>query len=394
MRFSLLAIQVLLLDLGSAFTHPSLLHTKADLDRVIAKVKANSEPWKTGWTILTSNSHASATYKPSPQATIYRGKCDGCPAENYSKLYNDAAAAYALALRWKISGDTSFANAARAILDGWASTLKEIGGNSDKFLASGIYGYQLANAAEILRSYSGWPASSLNKFSTMMRDVFYPMNNRFMVKHNDAAVDHYWANWELANIATMQAIGILSDNQTMYNEAVGYFKNGQGNGALPKAIWKVHTEAGFGKKLGQNQEAGRDQGHATLDFSLLGVIAQQSYNQGDDLFALLDNRILAGSEYVTKYNLGHDVPYSTYTNSDVTQPGISSSGRGAIRPAWELIHAHYSSVKGLNASWTGQMRDLVNKQSGGAEGGGGNYGGSSGGFDQLGYGTLMYRLKA
>jgi hypothetical protein len=38
------------------------------------------------------------------------------------------------------------------------------------------------------------------------------------------------------------------------------------------------------------------------------------------------------------------------------------------------------------------MRDFVNKQSGGAEGGGGNYGTTSGGFDQLGYGTLMYRL--
>ncbi|KAI8941893.1 hypothetical protein NX059_000007 [Plenodomus lindquistii] len=393
MRFSTLALQLLLPGLGSAFTHPGLLHTQADLDRVIAKVKANSEPWKTGWTILTNNGHASATYKGDPQPTVIRGKCDGC-TENYSKLYKDAAAAYALALRWKISGDNTFADTSKTILDGWAKTLKVIDGNSDKFLASGIYGYQLANAAEILRTYSGWPAASLTAFKTMMRDVFYPMNSRFMILHNDAAVDHYWANWELANIATMQAIGILSDNKTMYDEAMNYFKNGQGNGALPKAIWKVHTEAGSDKPLGQNQEAGRDQGHATLDFSLLGVIAQQAYNQGDDMFAYLSNRILAGSEYVTKYNLGYDVPYSSYTNSDVTQPGISPAGRGAIRPAWELIYAHYSSLKGLNASWTGQMRDLVNEQSGGAEGGGGNYGSTSGGFDQLGYGTLMYRLKA
>jgi hypothetical protein len=295
MRISYLTAQVLLAGQGFAYTHPGLLHTGADFTRVAAKVKANSEPWKTGWTILTSNSHASATYKASPQATVYRGTCDGCASENYSKLFNDAAAAYALALRWKISGDTSFADASKSILDGWASTLKVISGNSDKFLASGIYGYQLANAAEILRAYSGWPASNLKTFVTMMRNVFYPMNHDFLiVRHNDAAIDHYWANWDLANIATMQAIGILSDNTTMYNEAVNYFKNGGGNGALPRAIWKLHTEAGSGKSLGQNQEAGRDQGHATLDFSLLGVIAQQSYNQGDDLFALLNNRILAG----------------------------------------------------------------------------------------------------
>ncbi|KAF2652500.1 GPI anchored protein [Lophiostoma macrostomum CBS 122681] len=394
MRISVFASQALLTGLGFAFTHPGLLHTGADFERVVAKVKANSEPWKTGWTILTSNSHASATYKASPQATVIRGTCDGCASENYSKLFNDAAAAYALALRWKISGDTSFADTGKSILDAWASTLKVINGTSDKFLASGIYGYQLANAAEVLRSYSGWPASNFNALSTMLVSVFYPMNHAFLVNHNGATIDHYWANWDLANIATMQAIGVLSDNQTMYNEAVNYFKTGAGNGALPKAIWKLYTESGSTKGLGQNQEAGRDQGHATLDFSLLGVIAQQSYNQGDDLFGYLSNRILAGSEYCAKYNVNKTVPYATYTNSDVTQTIISNASRGTVRPAWELLYAHYSSLKGLNASWTGKMRDYVVEQSGGAEGGGGNYGSTSGGFDQLGYGTLMYRLDA
>jgi hypothetical protein len=41
----------------------------------------------------------------------------------------------------------------------------------------------------------------------------------------------------------------------------------------------------------------------------------------------------------------------------------------------------------------GQYRDLVNNANGGAEGGGGNYGPNSGGYDQLGYGTLTFRLK-
>lgn len=73
-----------------------------------------------------------------------------------------------------------------------------------------------------------------------------------------------------------------------------YFKTGAGMGALTNAIWYTHIEEGSGKHLGQGQEAGRDQGHATLDFALLGVLAQQAYNQGEDLFALNDNLILAG----------------------------------------------------------------------------------------------------
>jgi len=37
------------------------------------------------------------------------------------------------------------------ILNEWSSTLTAIEGISDRFLASGIYGYQFANAGEILR---------------------------------------------------------------------------------------------------------------------------------------------------------------------------------------------------------------------------------------------------
>lgn len=92
----------------------------------------------------------------------------------------------------------------------------------------------------------------------------------------------------------MHATGVLADDQSKIDEAIAYFENGHGNGAIEHAIWTLHEEEGSGKTLGQNQEAGRDQGHAQLVFALLGVLAQQSYNQGTDLFEYLDNRILAG----------------------------------------------------------------------------------------------------
>lgn len=101
----------------------------------------------------------------------------------------------------------------------------------------------------------------------------------------------------------------------------------------------------------------------------------------------------SSAEYLAKYNLGHDVPYTTYT-SYVTQPVISDSGRGNVRPMWELLYAHYDGLKGLNASWSKAYRDLVVSDGGGAEGGGGNYGPDSGGYDQLGFGTLLFRLDA
>lgn len=53
-----------------------------------------------------------------------------------------------------------------------------------------------------------------------------------------------------------------------------------------------------------------------------------AWNQHDDLFGYEDSRALKGVEYIAKYNLGQDVPYTTYSNSDVTQSTISSAGRG------------------------------------------------------------------
>ena len=95
-------------------------------------------------------------------------------------------------------------------------------------------------------------------------------------------------------MTSIHAIGVVADDESLVNEAVDYFKAGNGNGAIEKAIWKLHTEEGSGKILGQNQEAGRDQGHALLVMGLLGAFAQQNYNQDNDIFGYLDNRILAG----------------------------------------------------------------------------------------------------
>lgn len=368
---------------ANSFAHPGALHTQADFDRMKTKVDQGAQPWLAGWNMLIGNPHASLNWQPRPANVVYRGKDGAGHPENYGTLFNDAAAAYALALRWKISGDDAYADKAVAILDAWSAALTEIDGSSDKFLASGIYGYQFANAAEIMRAYKKWPEQDFRRFKAMMLNVFYPMNHDFLVRHNGAKIDHYWANWDLANMSSMIAIGILTDRRDIYNEAVDYFKHGQGNGAIEHLVWQLYPDG-----LGQIQESGRDQGHSMLDLALAGSFCQMAWNQGDDLFGYQDNRLLRGIEYVAKYNLGNDVPYTTYRNSDVTQDVISINSRGGIRPIWELLYNHYAVLKGMAAPYTKMFVEKVRP-----EGGGGNYGPNSGGFDQLGYGTLTYTLK-
>ncbi|MCP3727455.1 alginate lyase family protein [Paraburkholderia sp. CNPSo 3272] len=364
------------------FAHPGLLHSEQDFERMRVDVAYGKQPWLQGWQRLIANRHASLDWTPRPQDAIYRGK-NLDHAENYPLLFNDAAAAYALALRWKVSGDDAYADKSIEILNAWSGNLKKIDGSSDKFLASGIYGYELANAAEILRSSPQWKAADFRRFQSMMLNVFYTMNHDFLTKHNGTKVDHYWANWDLANMASMLAIGVLTDRRDIYTEAVEYFKHGAGNGSIEHLVWKLYPNG-----LGQVQESGRDQGHTMLDFALAGAFCQMAWNQGDDLFGYDSNRLLKGAEYAAQYNLGQDVPYTLYSDSLATQPEISSGSRGDTRPIWELLYNHYVVLRKLKAPGVAAYAQRVRP-----EGGGGDYGSTSGGFDQLGYGTLTYTLK-
>ncbi|WP_327635917.1 alginate lyase family protein [Kribbella sp. NBC_00482] len=364
----------------ATFTHPGGLHNWGDLNRAKVRVAAGDDPWLSGWNRLTANSHAQSTWAPRPQATIIRGGT----GENYGILYNDIHAAYQNALRWWVQGSTAHGDCARNILNAWSATLTSVSGNADRFLAAGIYGYQFAAVAELMRGYSGF---DLARFKTMMLNVFYPMNNSFLTNHNDACITNYWANWDLCSMNSILAIGILCDDAAKYDQAVNYFKNGAGNGSIAHAIPFVYDDQG----LAQWQESGRDQGHTMMGMGQMGAFCEMAWNQGDDLYGYDNNRFLKAAQYVAKYNLGEDVPFTKYawgTGQNCAYQEhtvISSASRGQIRPVWDILHFHYTRRKNLTVPYISAMAAQVRP-----EGGGGDYGSTSGGFDQTGFGTLTY----
>jgi len=327
---------VCLVQSASAFVHPGALNTSADFTRMTTQLNANAQPWLDGWNKLLANSHSSSSYTlQGPLSIVYRGS--GTP-ENYNKLYNDIAAAYQNSLRWRIKGDTACANKAVEIMDAWSGTLTSVQGNSDRFLASGIYGYEFACAAENMRGYSGWTSGNFTRFQNMMKNIFYPMNHAFLVNHNDACITNYWANWDQCNMASILAIGILCDDQAKFDEAITYFKSGAGNGSVDHYVPFLYNNGA----LGQGQEEGRDQGHSGLDVSLIGAFCQMAYNQGQDMFGWENNKILAACEYFADYNLGNSVPFTTYNwgtgqnCAPMSQTVISINSRGDTRPSWGI----------------------------------------------------------
>ncbi|HBG57095.1 MAG TPA: cell wall anchor protein, partial [Porphyromonadaceae bacterium] len=56
-------------------------------------------------------------------------------------------------------------------------------------------------------------------------------------------------------------------------------------------------------------------------------------------------------------------------------------------PIWTAAYYHYTKVKKLAATYT-----AMGVQQTQPEGGGGDYGPNSGGYDHLGFGTLMFAL--
>lgn len=368
----------------STYAHPGLVHTLSDIEQVSAQVAGSAQPWLGGWNRLVANGRSNSGWQPRPLETVIRGGT----GQNYAQLFPDIHAAYQNALRWRISGDAAHGAAAVRILNAWSGMLTTVTGNADRFLAAGIYGYQFANAAELVRDH---PEFELERFRGMLLTIFHPMNEDFLTNHNGAVITNYWANWDLCSMASVMAIGIFTDRDDLVDRAVMYFQSGTGMGSLPNAVPFVYEDEG----LAQWQESGRDQAHTLMGIGLMGAFCEMAWNQGIDCYGHDNNRFLKAAEYVAKYNLGNDVPFTPYTwqsgpsstASHVgwqTQAVPGADSRGQARPVWDQVLGHYSGRKGLSTPWVSQIAATLRP-----DGGGGDYGGDSGGYDALGFGTLM-----
>jgi hypothetical protein len=354
-----------------AFVHPGGLHTLADLERMRTNVLAGNHPWVDDWQQLVRDPQAQSNWKPVAQANL---------GVSRQRADRDAHAAYLNALRWSISGDTNNAECAVRICNAWSSSVDQIPHGADIPGLSGIPMFDFAMAGELLRVYPGWKAKDFNAFTNMMVKYFYPQCHGFLSNHAGRCDSYFWANWDACNIGALIAMGVLCDNTNIFNEGVEYFKHGQGNGAISNAVPFLYSDS-----FGQWQESGRDQAHAQLGVGLLGSACQVAWNQGVDLFAYANNRLLAGAEYAAKCNLSYpasEIPYTFYNNcADARQFALSINGRGRIGwPVWELIYNHYAVLRGLPAPYTKKMTGLVRPE--------------TGSWDHFGYGTLAFTLRA
>jgi hypothetical protein len=389
------------LAVAGSFSHPSLLHTSSDIAAVQAKLTANDALATAAYARLEAQSGGSAA-----GAVEYLKRMDQANWEstypdysNFTRAATDAKLAYELALRYQLKGSTAAANAAVNILNDWATNnngmlrLKGYNNNipdPNEYLIC-IQAYQFANAAELLRDYSGWTAADFAQFQNWIRQTFADVAILFLENHhNNENALHYWLNWDLAALNAMLSVGILCDDQALVDYALAYPTSGAGTGNINNAVVAIHDDPNSNEKLAQCQESGRDQGHSTLDITLLGVLCQTAQNIGTDLFTLYS--ALEMAEYVGKYNLmdgsdqfvytSADVPFTAYDNGEVNHTAISADARGTVRPCWELFYA-YAKNNDKDAAYTSAWVKYKRAKNAWGEGEGTS-------TDELGFGTLMF----
>ncbi len=301
------------------YNHPCAMFNQDDFDRVKSMLDNGTAPQavKDEYQSLKNSVYTAAGYAHNPQTKIVRGDVTGTgvASENYSYAMRDAASSYQKALLWKLTGDNQYADGAVKILNDWAATCTEVTSNdANHKLAAGCQGYTFANAAEILQNYEGWKASDLATFKSWMVRVFASKNKDFLDNHQGAnnCPLHYWSNWDLVNLCSYLSIGVLTEDDDMVNYVVNYFHNGAGNGCLKNMIQGAFTDPlNSGETLCQNQESGRDQGHASMTVAVAANLAQMAYTLYQDnesvaeldFFAASDNALMKMGEYTALFNL-------------------------------------------------------------------------------------------
>lgn len=345
---------------GQSFVHPGILHSREDLERMKKAVADKEEPVYAGYQLFLQNPASQYDYKmQGPLAMVGRN-----PTVGQGTYDSDANAAHQNAVLWAITGDKRHADKAIEIINAWSRTLQSITGR-DAVLMAGLGPFKMVNAAEIVRyTNAGWPEAAIQQTEKHFKEVIYPVLKDFAPFAN--------GNWDAAAIKTVMAIAVFCNDRSLFESALRYYVHGHGNGRLTNYV--INEE-------GQIQESGRDQGHTQLGIGMLAESCAIAWNQGLDLYGYADNRLLKGFEYVAKFNLGNEVPFTEWLDrtGKYHHKAIARQDRGPLRAVYEQVYNHYVNRMGLSAPFTQQAAEKLRPEGPGKPG-----------ADHPGYGTLYF----
>lgn len=424
--------------LQAQFRHPGCLHSQTDFDRIEAQINSREneiinrawQQFSTNWMLEKEDSWMQSSI---PGEYLDRGGT----VNNFAHSERDFGMCYVKAIYWKLRHNSPNAaerelakiraDQAVNLLNRYACQIKGITGNSNYALLTGFQGWQVANAAEILREYEGWKATDYKRFKQWLFDVWIDSAYDFLYRQNGQCNSHYQSNWNTAAITSMQALAIFLDEPFYYCYAMQHIKQGSTNasladgvigtasegtdfqGFLPyiydieeyNAAHGTHYQAPLGV-LCQNQENTRDQGHSQGALGTQMQTCEQAWNQGDNLWDF-NNRVMAGAiEYTAGFLSASDSAFMKNYPQGPWKSDCANNGRGSYQPElsyvsrenkeviFQIGYNHFANRMGLNMPYAKLQHKAVaatneyNVEHGTGAGAYQNY------SDVAGFGDLMH----
>jgi len=311
--------------------HPGGWHTQADLTTIRTKIKAEEEPWITGWN-AAKDEGPDKKYK----ATVSRIITDK------AALSRQGHNTYRLVMKWVATGDREYADAAIGIIDEWVETVEgfDVWGPTLTLSSGGGF---MAQAAEILahgfEKEAGWPPKKIKAAQAWFeRKLYIKWTNTGTMRS---------ANWGTSCVGGNMSMAVFCDSKKMLSQQIKAYKSGyqdthDGCAGVAQYIFSP---------TGQAFESGRDQAHVQGGIAHLVEAALCAWNQGVDLVSYADYRLVAGVEYHARYNVGHnDLPWTSRIYNPCkrqilgSKERISPEERGFVSPIYFMCNKLFTEA--------------------------------------------------
>ena len=305
------------------FAHPGVFVSAPQLAYIRTQITTpgGDADVKAAYAKALASPMGSNSYRPRgpPASGVIECGSYSHPDHGCSDEGHDSATAYLQALLFALNGEPERAAIAAKVLDMYADNIKEYN-NSNAPLQAAWSAMMYTKAAELLAhtNNSGWEKPQQARLATMLRTVSLPL----YYKGSGAN-----GNWELSMLDAMAGLAVFTDNHTLFDHTVSFWKSrvpayfwsgAAGDGAAPNkcprdhSIWNsprcnATTGSGCsGTYYGQTvlngstdgicQESCRDFGHLAMGMASSHYLAETALIQGVDLWKEQQLRFVAASE--------------------------------------------------------------------------------------------------
>lgn len=394
------------------FTHPGIGLTKAMLDKMRNKVRAYEEPWATAFVKYAATTGTHPTMRildPNDTRDYVNIPSGGSGSDGYNIVRNmeqDAETAFTQVIMWFVTGNEVYRQNAMNLIREW-SKVESIGSIYDEQIRVSLAVYSFSMAADILRSspsnttaydWTVTDTANFTHFLSIMRSK-YDRYTHWMNQHSMCAEALMASSVFLDNPADY-AIAVkrattnpeLGGNYDFSDPSNPHNSDGSIIAQIRAVIYNASTGAAVNPANIEVVEMGRDQAHPYGDIDGLSRIAMMAELQGTKVdpaagtvstapnsvtvFHFLNDRLLAGANYLTKYNLFHSVTYiptyvtssgSIYSSLAATQ-GTVYGGISTIYGYYKYVHPKSDLATNENSKYLAQAFDQIYAAGTGADG--------------------------